>query len=255
MENRIKKEFLGIYVPDMKTKIMTKIQQGKNTESVRKIKPTILIAAIVFCLLAIGAAAGGIRSMVKLNRGGKYLIVSDEGIAVNPTGFHFEEADVNFSEKAIENISGYIFTPPEPANFFETETLIEMEEFLDMKLHIPSAIAENALLYRMWASGAEGEARAVYVQIVPKNEDMGSMDVYLRDSPGVIGTASEPVIYRVDTTQGMSVSTAVAESRKGGMAAHAIYEIDGAMYGLVVKGKNTNEVLEKAEMILNTIEG
>lgn len=252
MNERIKKEFMSIEVPDMKEKIISSLP--RKTTKMKKNKNRIrvpVIAAAVILILAVTTAAGGISSMLRIVNGGKYLIVNDEGIAVNPTGFHLaEDVCVKFSEKAIENYTPYITKPPEPAKLYETASKEEMEIFLDIPLYIPEAVINNASLYRLWVMGADGEAVSMHLQVVSDKEVFESFDVYLLGSPGVIGTASEPKIYAIELNEGSAVSTAVAKSRKGGIVGHSLYKEEDAVYHLVVKGKNAVEVLEKAESIL-----
>lgn len=250
MNERIKNEFMSIEVPDMQEKIVSSLHKQEPKLKVNRIRIPVIAVAVIL-ILAVTTAAGGISSMLRIVNGGKYLIVNDEGIAVNPTGFHLaEDVCVKFSEKAIENYTPYITTPPEPAKLYETASKEEMEIFLDMPLYIPETVINNASLYRLWVMGADGVAVSMHLQVVSDKEVFESFDVYLLGSPGVIGTASEPKIYAIDLNDCSAVSTAVAKSRKGGIVGHSLYKEEDAVYHLVVKGKNAAEVLEKAESIL-----
>ena len=192
MENRMKEEFLTLETPDLKGDIMKRIHREKPVYTGKKLRPAaVIVIAAVMAVLGVTAGAA-VSGKLNVQSGGKYLLKNEYGIVANPTGFHLDE-DVAypFSEAAMENISQYITTPPEPANLYETSVQKEIETFLDMTLHLPGVIAEEANLYRFWAVGAEGEARSIHLQIGTE-ADVDVMSVYLLGFPGVVGTASEP---------------------------------------------------------------
>lgn len=252
-DNRLKEAFLALEIPDRKGEIMKAIHQENNAHRVSKRRPA-LIAAVVLIIallgIAAGAAAGG---LLQVKSGGKYMLENEDGIVVNPTGFHIAE-DVNFpfSETALENISQYITTPPEPFRGYETAVQEDMEIFLDMSLHLPASIAEEADLYRLWASGADGEAVSIHLQI-GMDEEYDIMDVYLRSSPGVIGTFSEPEKEEYALPDGTHVTIVIADSRKGGLTGHALYKKDGAVYHLQLFGDRKKELLTEIEAVLDTV--
>ncbi len=256
MENRLKEEFLSIEIPDMKEDIMKAVKKEKNTRERRRIKPAaVIVMAAMIAVLAVtvGAVAGG---MLKLNRGGKIRLMDENGVIYNPTGFHLdEEVDVPLSEKALANIKPYVFLPRTgtESTFFEAADPAEMEAFLDMPLVLPQSIVRDANLYRLWASGANGEAVSIMVQIGTA-EDADVMEVYLRGSPGVIGTASEPVMESAMLPDGTPVSVAVAKRKSGGLVAHALYQVNDAVYHLRVYGSTKWALLNQVQEILDTVE-
>jgi len=79
------------------------------------------------------------------------------------------------------------------------------------------------------------------------------MSVYLLDTPGVIGTASEPEMSEYTLPDGTYVSIVVAESRKGGLVAHALYKKDEAVYQLTLTGDNKNDLLTEIKAVLDTV--
>lgn len=255
-DDRLKEEFLKMEIPDMKEDIMKNVKKENAPRERRRIRPAaVIVIAALFVVLAVtvGAAAGG---MLKLNRGGKIRIMDENGVIYNPTGFHIEdEVDVPLSEKAIANIKPYVFLPLPGTQdtFFETADPAEMEGFLDMPLVLPQSIVREANLYRLWASGADGEAASISVQIgTPDDADV--MTVYLRGSPGVIGTASEPVMENAMLPDGTPVSVAVAKRKSGGLIAHALYRVNDAVYHLRVYDNSKWALLNKVQEILDTVE-
>lgn len=252
-DNRMKTEFLSLEIPDGKGEIMRRIHQENVGHTRRKLRPAaVIVIAAVMAVLGVTAGAA-VSGKLNVQSGGKYLLKNEYGVVVNPTGFHLEE-DVAypFSEAAMENISQYITTPPEPANLYETSVRKEMEAFLDMTLHLPEVIAEEANLYRFWAVGAEGEARSIHLQIGTE-ADVDVMSVYLLGFPGVIGTASEPEMSEYTLPDGTYVSIVVAESRKGGLVAHALYKQKEAVYQLTLTGDSKNDLLTEIKAVLDTV--
>lgn len=255
LDDRLKEEFLKMEIPDMKEDIMKNAKKENAPRERRRIRPAavIVMAALVVVLaVTVGAAAGG---MLKLNRGGKILL-NVNGVVVNPTGFHLEgDVNVPLSEKALENIRSYVSSsrPGEVSRNFETDDLSVMEDFLDMPLVLPRSLADEANLYRLWASGENGEAVSISVQIgTPDDADV--MTVYLRDFPRVVGTASEPDMEQASLPDGTPVSIAVAERRKGGLVAHVLYRKNEAVYHLTLTGENKKDLLADVQEMLNTVE-
>ncbi len=253
-ENRLQAEFSAMEIPDMKGEIMSAIRQGKNGHTGRKLRPAaVLVMAAVILLLGIAAGAA-VSGKLNVQSGGKYLLKNEYGVVVNPTGFHIdEEVAYPFSEKAMENISQYLTTPPENIRHYETAVREEMEAFLDMSLHLPEAIAEGADLYRLWPSGGvDGEAVSIFLQI-GMGEHYDIMQVHLLDTPGVIGTASEPEMSEYTLPDGTYVTIVVAERRKGGLVAHALYKKEAAVYQLTLTGDSKKDLLTEIKAVLDTV--
>ncbi len=254
MEKRLKEEFLSMEIPEMKEDIMKAVKQGNNTRirEKRRIKPAamIVLAALIAVLaVSAGAAAGG---MLKLNSGSRYQFRDDGGNTVRPEGFHLDtEVDAPLSEKALANVAPYVFPSGAMPTLFETREPEAMEEFLDSSMLLPEAITADTSLYRLWALGENGNPVTLYVQAV--REDDLSMDVYFRSGSINVITGSDPAYYEYRLPGGIPVNIAVAESRKGGMTGHALYESGGAVYHLAVSGRNTKNVLEKLHTILDTV--
>ena len=223
----------------------------------KKLRPAaVIVIAAVMVVLGVTAGAA-VSGKLNVQSGGKYLMKNEYGIVANPTGFHIaEEVAYPFSEKALENISQHSTTPQgEYQRYearYETSGQGEMEDFLDMSLHLPEAIAKEANLFRFWASGAEGELRAISLQIgTEANGDV--MMVWLLDTPGVIGTASEPEMDEYTLPDGTYVSIVVAERRKGGLGAHALYKKEEAVYQLTLTGDNKKDLLTEIRAVLDTV--
>lgn len=256
MENRLKEEFLSMEIPEMKEDIMKAVKKEKSTRTRegRRLKPAaVIVMAAMIALLAVtaGAVAG---EMLKLNRGGKILL-NVNGVVVSPTGFHLEgDVNVPLSEKALENIRPYVASakPGEVSRDFETDDLSVMEEFIDMPLVLPRSLADEANLYRLWASGTDGEAVAIHVQIGTP-DDVDVMMVYLRSFPRVVGTASEPDMEQAYLPDGTPVSIAVAERTKGGLVAHALYRKNEAVYHLTLTGESKKTLLADVQAVLDTV--
>lgn len=253
-KNTLKDEYLAMDVPEMTDGIMAAVRRD-DCRKKRKLRPgaVVVLAAVIALLgVTVGAVTG---EMLKLNSGGKIRIKDENGMVVNPTGFHLEgDVDVPLSEKALENIGPYVGLPRpgEDSAFFETDDLAVMEEFLDMPLALPESLAEEANLYRLWASGADGEAVSIHIQIGTP-EDADAMTVYLRDFPRVVGTASEPEMDRTSLPDGTPVSLVLAESRKGGLVVHALYRKNEAVYHLTLLGESKKELLADVQTMLDTV--
>lgn len=256
-DNRMKTEFLSLEIPDGKGEIMRRIHQENVGHTRRKLRPAaVIVIAAVMAVLGVTAGAA-VSGKLNIQSGGKYLLKNEYGVVVNPTGFHLEE-DVAypFSEKALDNIFQYSTTPQGEYQrydaMYETSGQGEMEDFLDMSLHLPEAIAKEANLFRFWATGAEGELRSISLQIGTE-ADVDVMSVYLLDTPGVIGTASEPEMSEYTLPDGTYVSIVVAERRKGGLAAHALYKKEEAVYQLTLTGDSKNDLLTEIKAVLDTV--
>lgn len=256
-DNRMKTEFLSLEIPDGKGEIMRRIHQENVGHTRRKLRPAaVIVIAAVMVVLGVTAGAA-VSGKLNVQSGGKYLLKNEYGVVVNPTGFHLEE-DVAypFSETARENMAQYATTPEGPYGMYEImyETAMqqEMETFLDMKLHLPESVANEANLFRFWGSGAEGEDRSMSLQIGTE-ASVDVMMVWLLDTPGVIGTASEPEMSEYTLPDGTYVSIVVAERRKGGLVAHALYKQEEAVYQLTLTGDSKNDLLTEIKAVLDTV--
>jgi len=178
-----------------------------------------------------------------------------DGNIVKPTGFHLEEeVDVSLSEKAMDNITPYILPlTAEEERFFETVSLKEMEEFLDMPLVLPDKIKEEAILYQLRVyGGIDGNAVSILLHIQTADTP-DAMSVYLRGFPGVIMTASEPEMEDYALSDGTPVKIAVAKYQEGGLAAHALYRKDEAVYHVRVFADSKRELLDDVKAVLDTV--
>ena len=203
--------------------------------------------------ITVGAGTSG---MLNLQNGSKYSFMDADGNIVKPTGFHLEEdVDVPLSEKATDNITPYILPlTAEEERFFETFSLEEMEEFLDMPLVLPDKIKEEAILYQLRVyGGIDGNAVSILLHIqTADNPD--AMSVYLRGFPGVIMTASEPEMEDYTLPDGTPVTIAAAKYQEGGLVAHALYRKDEAVYHVRVFENSKHELMENVKEVLDTVE-
>lgn len=255
-DNRIKNEFAAMEVPDMKTGILAAIRQKKAVSHRRRMRPA-AIAVIAAMLALFGITVGaGTSGMLNLQNGSKYSFLDADGNIVKPTGFHLEEdVDVSLSEKAMENITPYILPlTAEEERFFETVSLEEMEEFLDMPLVLPDKIKEEAILYQLRVyGGIDGNAVSILLHIqTADNPD--AMSVYLRGFPGVIMTASEPEMEDYTLPDGTPVTIAAAKYQEDGLVAHALYRKDEAVYHVRVFENSKHELMENVKEVLDTVE-
>lgn len=255
-DNRIKNEFAAMEVPDMKTGILAAIRQKKAVSHRRRMRPA-AIAVIAAMLALFGITVGaGTSGMLNLQNGSKYSFLDADGNIVKPTGFHLEEdVDVSLSEKAMDNITPYILPlTAEEERFFETVSLEEMEEFLDMPLVLPDKIKEEAILYQLRVyGGIDGNAVSILLHIqTADNPD--AMSVYLRGFPGVIMTASEPEMEDYTLPDGTPVTIAAAKYQEGGLVAHALYRKDEAVYHVRVFENSKHELMENVKEVLDTVE-
>ena len=254
MENRLKEEFLKMEIPDMKEDIMKNAKKENAPRERRRIRPAavIVMAALVVVLaVTVGAAAGG---MLRLNRGGKILVNVNGGV-VNPTGFHLEgDVNVPLSEKALENIRSYVSSSRqgEVSRYFETDDLSVMEDFLDMPLVLPENIEKEAILYELRAYGTDGNAATIYLR-VQTEDNPDAMRVYLRSTPGVIMTASEPEMEEYALPDGTPATIAAAKYQEGGLVAHALYRKNDAVYHVRVFADGKRELMENVRAILDTV--
>lgn len=255
-DNRIKNEFAAMEVPDMKTGILAAIRQKKAVSHRRRMRPA-AIAVIAAMLALFGITVGaGTSGMLNLQNGSKYSFMDADGNIVKPTGFHLEEdVDVSLSEKAMDNITPYILPlTAEEERFYETVSLEEMEEFLDMPLVLPDKIKEEAILYQLRVyGGIDGNAVSILLHIqTADNPD--AMSVYLRGFPGVIMTASEPEMEDYTLPDGTPVTIAAAKYQEGGLVAHALYRKDEAVYHVRVFENSKHELMENVKEVLDTVE-
>ena len=254
--NRIKEEFLAMEIPEMKTGILAAIRQKKAVPPRRRMRPA-AIAVIAAMIALFGITVGaGTSGMLNLQNGSKYSFMDADGNIVKPTGFHLEEdVDVPLSEKATDNITPYILPlTAEEERFFETFSLEEMEEFLDMPLVLPDKIKEEAILYQLRVyGGIDGNAVSILLHIqTADNPD--AMSVYLRGFPGVIMTASEPEMEDYTLPDGTPVTIAAAKYQEGGLVAHALYRKDEAVYHVRVFENSKHELMENVKEVLDTVE-
>ena len=141
-EERIRKEFSTMEIPDMKPEILEKLHTENAPVPRRRIRPVLIAAAALILVLTVtvGAAAGG---MIRLIPGSRAYFRDDSGSIVRPQGFHAaESAHVPLSEQALANIAPYVFDPgpgQEPT-LFETSVRAEMEVLIDMPLVLPEAV-------------------------------------------------------------------------------------------------------------------
>ena len=137
MENKLKKLYREIPVPELKTAVLAEIHGEKRVRRPMKLRAAAILAAAAI-LLTVTAGAAVVGS-VKLLPGVTVLFRDDAGKLVRPEGYHLEQgADAPLSEKALANIAPYICHPRDNLGF-ETGSRAELEEFLDRKLHIPTA--------------------------------------------------------------------------------------------------------------------
>ncbi len=254
--NRIKEEFLAMEIPEMKTGILAEIRQKKAVPPRRRMRPA-AIAVIAAMIALFGITVGaGTSGMLNLQNGSKYSFMDADGNIVKPTGFHLEEdVDVPLSEKAMDNITPYIHLPITDDEIISYQTVSpeEMEEFLDMPLVLPTQITEKAILYELRAYGTDGNAAAIYLR-VQTEDDPDDVSVYLRGTPGVIMTASEPEMEDYALPDGTPVRIAVAKSQQGGLVAHALYRKDEAVYHVRVFADSKHELMETVKAVLDTVE-
>ncbi len=256
-DNRLKEEFMSLEIPDMKADIMVKIHRKTDVHPRRRVRPA-AIAVIAAMLTLFGITAGAVTSgMLNLQNGSRYYFTDADGNTVKPTGFHLEgEINVPLSEKALANITPYLWFPAEgeTSREFETPSLEEMEEFLDMPLTLPESVKAEATLYRLNAAGNDGRPVSIHLHIQTA-ENPDAMSVYLLDNPGVIMTASEPEMEDYTLPDGTPVKIAVAKYQEGGRVAHALYRMDeeGVVYHVRVFADKKSELMENVQAVLDTV--
>ncbi len=254
--NRIKEEFLAMEIPEMKTGILAEIRQKKAVPPRRRMRPA-AIAVIAAMIALFGITVGaGTSGMLNLQNGSRYSFMDADGNIVKPTGFHLEEdVDVPLSEKAMDNITPYIHLPITDDEIISYQTVSpeEMEEFLDMPLILPGHITSRAILYELRAYGTDGNAATIYLR-VQTEDNPDAMSVYLRGTPGVIMTASEPEMEDYALPDGTSVRIAVAKYQEGGLVAHALYPKNDAVYHVRVFADSKHELMENVKEVLDTVE-
>lgn len=255
MDNRLREEYLAMPIPEMKENITDAIRSQKRSHPRRKPKlaaVAILAALIVLVPVTVGAAVGG---ALYLKTGSRFEVVDANGYRVRPNGFQLEE-DIcaPLSEQAMTNITPYIFTPGDgKATVYETADRKEMELFIDRPMYLPQA-ADEAVLYRLWAAGADGKAVNIYVQIQIESEELqGDMDVYLLGGNLNFLTFGEPKMYEYALPDGTPVTIAVADTKDGGKVAMAFYKYEDAVYKLSLSGKNSRDLLRDVHAVLDTV--
>ncbi len=254
-DNRLKEEFMSMEIPEMKTEILAAVRQENSVHPRRKVRPA-AIAVMAAMLALFGITAGAITGgMLNLKNGSKYYFMDADGNVVRPIGFHLEEdVDVPLSEKARDNITPYIHLPitDDEIRAYETVSVEEMEEFLDMPLVLPEDIKAEAILYELRVYGTDGTAVTIHLHIRTE-ENPDAMSVYLRGSPGVIGTVGEPEMEEYVLPDGTPVSIAVADNKNGGLVAHALYKKNDAVYHLRVDADGKHELMENVQAVLDTV--
>ena len=176
---------------------------------------------------------------VKLLPGVTVLFRDDAGNLVRPEGYHLEQgADAPLSEKALANIAPYICHPADNL-FYETTTRAEMEEFLDRKLHIPTAAEElegTGLKYVLRAFGADGEAETISVSLYGDSVEC-SFGVNLKTNPYSLVTGSRADISEYALPDGTPVTLAAFRAKSDNKpCVIALYSIDGVMYRMSLDG-------------------
>ena len=254
-DNRLKEEFMAMEIPEMKSKILAAVHRKPLAQPRRRVRPA-AIAVLAAMLALFGITVGaGTSGMLNLQNGSRYYFTDASGNLVKPTGFYLEEeVNVPLSEKAMENITPYLWFPAEgeTSRDFETSSLETMEEFLDMPLILPECVKEEATLYRLNAAGNDDKPVSIYLHIQTA-ENPDAVIVYLLGTPGVIMTASEPEMEEYTLADGTSVRIAVAKSQKGSLVAHALYRRDEAVYHVRVFADSKRELMENAKAILDTV--
>lgn len=254
-DNRLKEEFMTMEIPDMKTGILTKIHRENHVRPRRKMRPA-AIAVLAAMLALFGITVGaGTSGLLNLQNGSRYSFMDADGNTVKPTGFHLEEdVDVPLSEKAMDNITPYIHLPLTDDEIISYKTISpeEMEEFLDMPLVLPDHIKAEAILYELRAYGTDGNAATIYLR-VQTEDNPDAMRVYLRSTPGVIMTASEPEMEEYALPDGTPATIAAAKYQKGGLVAHALYRKNDAVYHVRVFADGKRELMENVRAILDTV--
>jgi len=253
--NKLKEEFVAMEIPDLKPEILAAVRRESAVRPRRRMRPA-AIAVIAAMIALFGITVGaGTSGMLNLQNGSRYSFMDADGNIVKPTGFHLEEeVDVSLSEKAMDNITPYILPlTAEEERFFETVSLKEMEEFLDMPLVLPDKIKEEAILYQLRVyGGIDGNAVSILLHIQTADTP-DAMSVYLRGFPGVIMTASEPEMEDYALSDGTPVKIAVAKYQEGGLAAHALYRKDEAVYHVRVFADSKRELLDDVKAVLDTV--
>ncbi|MBQ2708628.1 MAG: hypothetical protein IJF67_10205, partial [Clostridia bacterium] len=209
MENKLKEMYREIPAPELKAEIFAQIHGKKLPKPHRRLKTTAILAAAAI-LLTVTAGAAVVGS-VKLLPGVTVLFRDDAGNLVRPEGYHLEQgADAPLSEKALANIAPYICHPADNL-FYETTTRAEMEEFLDRKLHIPTAAEElegTGLKYVLRAFGADGEAETISVSLYGDSVEC-SFGVNLKTNPYSLITGSRAELREYALPDGTPVTIAV----------------------------------------------
>lgn len=255
MENKLKEMYREIPVPELKAEIFAQIHGKKLPKPHRRLKMTAILAAAAI-LLTVTAGAAVVGS-VKLLPGVTVLFRDDAGNLVRPEGYHLEQgADAPLSEKALANIAPYICHPADNL-FYETTTRAEMEEFLDRKLHIPTAAEElegASLRYVLRAFGDGETANTIDVSMYGDSAEC-SFGIYLKVNPHSLITGGRADISEYFLPDGTTATIAAFRAQSDGEpCVIALYVIDDVMYRLSLDGGSKKELLAEAKAILDTVE-
>lgn len=261
-EERIRKEFDKMEIPDLKPEILAKLDEPKKTAPRRRVRPVLIAAALILLLTAaVGAASSG---KIFLNPNNRIIVEDEQGNRLYPYGFTPGRAEniplsanVPLSEQALANIAPYVFDPgpDQQATLFETADRAEMETLIDMPLILPEAVEKMATGYRLWATGTNGEAVHIHVQIQLNGSWSGdSVNVQLLGMLGTYITGSEPEFHEYTLPNGEIASLSVSETRSGTWTVYAFYTRDEAVYTLKIHGtENKKDALQKAKDLLDTL--
>lgn len=252
-EKKLKEAYMEMEIPEMKGDILDAIGSSKPKRMHRRIRPAAaVVMSVLFLTMLMSAAAAG--SML-LQEGSRFYYRDSDGNMIKPDGFHLkDDADVVLSEKALANITPYVYAPTAPEVVYETKTRGEMEEFLDYSMRLP-ALAANASRYAMKACGNSPDAASVYVGIETEAAwGECSVSVYLCNVFLNVRTASTPKLYDYKLPDGTPASIALYTAMSGADSAAGMYKDNGAVYYITLRGENKNELLAQMKAILDTVE-
>ena len=255
MEDKLKEMYYDVTAPDIRAAILAEIHGAKPARPRLRLRAAAVIAAVLtlLCIAAGAAVVGG----VKLLPGVTVLFRDDAGKLVRPEGYHLEHgADAALSEKALANIAPYICGPRENLGF-ETGSRAELEEFLDMPLHIPTAaeaLEGASLRYVLHAFGDGETANTIDVSMYGDSAEC-SFGIYLKVNPHSLITGGRADISEYSLPDGTTATIAAFRAQSDGEpCVIAFYVIDDVMYQLSLDGGSKKELLAEAKAILDTVE-
>lgn len=255
LNDRLKKEYMAVPVPELKTGILQTIHHAKKAKPHRKIRVSVIAAAVVMAAV-LGVAAGAVADgLLNLQYGSYYTFMDMDGNPVKPNGFHLADStDVPLSEAALTNIRPYVFLYEEDETYYEAANAAEMEAFIDRPMRLPQAIVDTASRYCLWTYGQDGEPVTIYVQISTTEEQHAvSMKVHLRGGPVNILTKDTPKIDTYALPDGTPASIAIAESLEGETVGFALYRHEDAVYHLTAEGGSRRQIRDCLKAILDTV--